>query len=225
MFTHDDLLPLAYKAERAASRKLAQRTGVSAEAALRDTLCAAAGDAGLACLVAARRAQQAALAARAAQKQARLEVLRVQRAARHSGQPGTWRAWFDGSAHPNPGRCGLGALLLGPEGQRIALSQDGGYGNSSEAEYQALLMLLAAARDAGAQELTVFGDSQVVINDVKGSPGAAAPSLAHLRSAALGLMAQLPGVALHWLPRHKNGEADALSQRAAALAPCMASMR
>ena len=27
-----------------------------------------------------------------------------------------WRAWFDGSALPNPGRMGLGFVLQGPDG-------------------------------------------------------------------------------------------------------------
>lgn len=219
MFTDDELLPLAYKAERAASRKLALRDSIPPGAALRATLIAAAGDAGLAALVAARRAQLAALDARAALKRERSAALRKQRQARYGGRSGTWRGWFDGSAHPNPGRCGLGALLLGPGGERIELSQDGGHGNSSEAEYQALIMLLSAARDAGADQLSVYGDSQVVINDVNGSDSAAAVSLSDLRCAAVALMAQLPGVTLHWLPRHKNAEADALSQRAVRNAP------
>ena len=127
-----------------------------------------------------------------------------------------WRAWFDGSAHPNPGRCGIGALLTGPGGERIEISRPAGYGNSSEAEYQALIALLETAVRAGANGMTVYGDSQVVINDVQAAPDGQAPVLGELRSKAVALIAQLEDVTLRWIPRRKNPEADALSQRAVA---------
>jgi ribonuclease HI len=71
---------------------------------------------------------------------------------------------------------------------------------------------------SGAHGLTIYGDSQVVVNDVNGAGDAGAPALASYRLAAQALIAQLRGVTLRWLPRHKNLEADALSQRAAAIA-------
>lgn len=207
---------LAYKGERLASRRLAQRTSIPLHDALRATLEQVAGPGGLAQLVAERRALQAAEAARVqARSDARARALAV-RQQRHDGPVTPWRAWFDGSAHPNPGRCGLGALLTGPAGERIEVSRPAGYGNSSEAEYQALIAVLEAAVQAGASGLTVYGDSQVVINDVGAAPGGQSAALRELRDAALALMAKLDDVALRWVPRHKNPEADALSQRAMA---------
>jgi ribonuclease HI len=138
----------------------------------------------------------------------------ARRKLRHDGPPTAWRAWFDGSAHPNPGACGIGALLTGPAGERIEIARAAGYGNSSEAEYRALIALLEAAVQAGAHGLTIYGDSKVVIDDLNGSDAAAAPSLGQLRQAALALTAQLRGFTLRWIPRHKNSEADALSQQA-----------
>lgn len=219
-----ELCALAYKGERVCSRRLAQRTGVSEEAALRITLEQAAGAAGLASLLAQRHALQGQSQARARLKTEQKAQANALRAARHDGVATPWRAWFDGSAHPNPGRCGIGALLLGPGGERIALSQGAGYGNSSEAEYLALIAVLEAAVAAGAQGLTVYGDSQVVINDVTGGGAGAAPALAELRAQARELIAQLGGAVLRWIPRHKNGAADALSQAAMeALGDCPAS--
>ncbi len=207
---------IAYKGERMASRRLAQRSGISLDEALRATLEQVAGPAGLATLVAERQAVHAAEAARAAARaQSRARALAV-RQQRHDG-PGTpWRAWFDGSAHPNPGRCGIGGLLTGPADERIEVCRSAGYGNSSEAEYLALIAVLQAALQAGASGLTVYGDSQVVINDMGAPASSRAPSLLALREAALALVAQLGDVALRWIPRHKNPEADALSQRAVA---------
>ncbi len=211
-----ELCQLAHHAERVASRRVALRTGVTEEAALRAALEEAAGPAGLAALLARRLALRDAAAARAAERADKRTAADAVRAARHDGAATPWRAWFDGSAHPNPGRCGIGALLLGPGGERIAVCAQAGYGNSGEAEYLALIAVLRAAVQAGARGLTVYGDSQVVINDVGGGDTAGAPSLRALRSQARALIDELGAVALRWIPRHKNGEADALSQRAVA---------
>jgi ribonuclease HI len=216
MTDYTELCALAFQGERVASRRLARRTGVTEEAALRATLEQAAGAAGLAALLGQRQALRLAAQARASVKAERKAAANTLRAARHDGAATPWRAWFDGSAHPNPGRCGIGALLLGPAGERVALSRSAGYGNSSEAEYLALIAVLEAACAAGAQGLTVYGDSQVVINDVTGADSTAAQSLDGLRARARALIEQVGGAALRWIPRHKNGAADALSQAAIA---------
>jgi ribonuclease HI len=204
---------IAYKSERTASRRLAAAQGLSIEQALRRTLELKAGQAGLAALVAARTADQQAQASRDAARDAVREAARARQARRHEGTLSTWRAWFDGSARPNPGRCGIGARLEGPSGA-VEISQPAGYGNSSEAEYRALIALLQAAVAHGAADLTVYGDSQVVIGDVQATELDAAPALIDYRATARALMARIDGLQLRWVPRHKNQQADALSQRA-----------
>ena len=207
------LQQIAYKSERTASRRLAAAAGLSEEQALRRTLELKAGKAGLAALVEARTAGQLAEAARNAARDALREAARARQARRHDGAASTWRAWFDGSARPNPGRCGIGARLEGPDGL-VEISRPAGYGNSSEAEYCALIALLEAAVARGVASLTVYGDSQVVIGDVTGADIDAAPALHEYRATARALMARIAGLHLRWVPRHKNTLADALSQRA-----------
>ncbi|MEW6373815.1 MAG: ribonuclease HI family protein [Pseudomonadota bacterium] len=206
----------ANKTELAASRKLVRQTGIPFEAALRATLEASAGAAGLAQLLSERTALRAAEAARALARRAAREAALALRRARHEGAPTAWRAWFDGSARPNPGRCGIGARLQGPDGELVELSQAAGIGNSSEAEYRALILVLETALAHGAGPLTVYGDSQVVINDVNGGIEDSALVLRPYRARVHALLARLPAVTLRWVPRHKNLEADALSQRASA---------
>jgi ribonuclease HI len=207
------LQQIAYKGERAASRRLAAAQGLSDEQALRRTLELKAGQAGLAALVEARTADRQAQASRSAARDAVREQARLRQARRHDGAASTWRAWFDGSARPNPGRCGIGARLEGPGGA-VEISQPAGYGNSSEAEYRALIALLKTAVAHGVSGLTIYGDSQVVIGDATCPDAHAAPALHTYRSAARALMARIDGLALRWVPRHKNQQADALSQRA-----------
>jgi ribonuclease HI len=218
----DRLQGAANRSELAASRKLALQRNLPRDEALRITLAASAGTAGLAALLAERGALREAEAARAlARRSARAAALAVRRA-RHEGAPTAWRAWFDGSARPNPGRCGIGARLLGPGGQLVELSEAVGYGNSSEAEYLALIAVLETALAHGARELTVYGDSRVVLDDVAAPPANSAPVLRPYRARVQALLAQLPGTTLRWVPRHKNLDADALSQRAS-VAPALES--
>lgn len=211
-----DLERIAYKAERAASRRLARAAGLSADQALRRTLELAAGAKGLAALVALRTGMLAAQAARDAARAAEKAAADARRAARHDSQPSAWRGWFDGSAKPNPGRCGIGVRLDGPGGIRVEIARPAGHGNSSEAEYRALIALLETAVAHGARDLAIHGDSRVVIDDVNGPNLYAAPALAAYRARVHALLAALPDVRLRWVPRHKNLDADALSQRALA---------
>jgi ribonuclease HI len=215
MIDHAALLAAAFKGELAASRKLAARTGMPEAEALHATLTRQAGVAGLEQLLAARAAERLRGEHGAAARRAHAAAALARRSAVPASAP-AWRAWFDGSARPNPGRCGIGALLEGPGGVRIELSRDAGYGNSSEAEYQALIAVLEAAVVQGAATLAIHGDSQVVIDDVHAPDSASAPALRTYRERARALLARLPGATLRWIPRHKNAAADALSQRALA---------
>jgi ribonuclease HI len=211
----DTLATAAYKGERVAARRLAARTQCSEQDALLQILTLAAGAAGLAQLLAERaQTRQRALDRRQARLDAQAHKLALRQASR--APAAGWCGWFDGSAHPNPGRIGIGALLCGPDGQRVEISRRAGHGNSSEAEYLALTALLEAAQAAGASGLSVYGDSQVVVNDVLLGVARGAAALAAHRLRVTGLMAALGGVQLCWVPRHRNGEADRLSQQAVA---------
>lgn len=128
--------------------------------------------------------------------------------------PAAWRAWFDGSAHPNPGRIGIGVLLSGPAGERVEISRRAGHGSSGDAEYLALIAALEQAVEMGLSELLVYGDSQVVVQDVLLAPSHGARVLEAHRARVAQLMAALALVHVRWVPRHKNGDADRLSQQA-----------
>ena len=224
MTEFEQLSIAAYKAERRIARRLARSTGLSEEHALKSTLEASAGTQGLACLLAARaqarQADAARLAARALYKtQHRTQHKAAQLACKEGmNEPGPaqWLAWFDGSAHPNPGRIGIGGLISAPDGKRVAICRSAGHGNSSEAEYLALIAVLEAALVLNPLHLTVYGDSQVVIDDVNRRTQAGAASLGPQRARTRELMAQLAKVELRWIPRHRNGAADQLSQQAGA---------
>lgn len=221
-FDYDALASAAYHAERVLARRLAARSGsgLTQADALRQVLTQAAGAQGLASLLAQRAQAQAADAARrAARAQEKIDRLALKQA-RDQPPPGAWLAWFDGSAHPNPGRLGIGALLRGPLGACVEISRRAGHGNSGEAEYLALVALLEAALEHRPPLLVIYGDSQVVVTDANrplSESGAAGLETHRARAAAL--MAQLDDVTLRWIPRHRNADADRLSQQAIASWP------
>ncbi|APA68862.1 ribonuclease HI family protein [Janthinobacterium sp. 1_2014MBL_MicDiv] len=211
----ETLLTAAFKSERAQARRLAAREGIADDTALQRILEQAAGTLGLAALLATRLQAHAAEAQRKAQKIS--DRQQAQAARRVQAVPASaWRGWFDGSAHPNPGKLGIGALLLGPHGERIEVSQAAGHGNSSEAEYAALTAVLQAALGVRPPQLLLYGDSQVVINDVLGTTPVGARGLETQRATVVALLEQFNDVTLRWIPRHRNGEADRLSQLAIA---------
>ena len=54
-----------------------------------------------------------------------------------------WHAAFDGSCSPNPGRCRIAGVLRHlPTGESFQWARNAGEGDSSDAEYQALIALL-----------------------------------------------------------------------------------
>lgn len=213
MSSATELSEIAYKKEKVASRRLAKARGLSAAEALEAVLTTVAGPIPLAELIALRRREQAHTAAKITERRQASAAARAQKLALPQRDPTAWLAWFDGSCHPNPGKMGIGGLLQSPQGIHTEISFAAGLGDSSEAEYIALISVLEAALTAGVGQLHIYGDSQVVINDVQLEVGGAA-ILATQRSRAQALLARLPQVTLGWIPRKKNARADALSQQA-----------
>jgi ribonuclease HI len=129
-----------------------------------------------------------------------------------------WQAWCDGSALPNPGRIGIGVVLVAPDGRHMEHSSlTGGHGCNNEAELHALCAALDMARSAGARRLRLHGDSDVALRYVRGPDSTRIERLLLLVTRARELVAQFDDVQLLWLPRHRNRDADRLSRLALGL--------
>jgi ribonuclease HI len=225
MIAFEELLAVAYKKERMRSRRLAKGASISEHAALVRTLEKAAGGQPLRSFIDARRAAQS----RDADALRDREMQRAERAIqakhdkqKHRFETGGWRGWFDGSALPNPGRLGIGGVLIGPLGATVEISAVAGFGDSSAAEYLALIALLEAAQREGAADIVIYGDSRVVIDDMNAPPNAGIRSLAHHAARARALIAKIGDVRLQWIPRARNVRADELSR--ASLDPARAAV-
>ncbi|PJI95388.1 ribonuclease HI [Acidovorax sp. 69] len=137
---------------------------------------------------------------------------------------GTWVIHCDGSAWPNPGRMGLGAVLTGPDGTvQHQISEATTFtGCNNEAELRALLVALQWLAQRGAAASTpvqVFSDNSVLVEQL-GTPAAAPVArLAPLFDEARQALRGFPQVQVVWIPRHRNGAADTLARAALGLAP------
>lgn len=132
----------------------------------------------------------------------------------------SWTVHCDGSAVPNPGRMGLGAVLVAPDGTRHALSRaTQSVGCNNEAELRALTDALLAAHAQGATAVQVYSDNSIVVEQLSGRGVQPIARLAALFDEARALLARFDHVALQWIPRHRNGEADALARAALGMAP------
>ena len=75
------------------------------------------------------------------------------------------KVYFDGACRPNPGPM-MTAVVAGG---RLFRRDDLGCGDNNDAEWLALLHALEAARTLGLAEVTLLGDSAMVVNQVNGA--------------------------------------------------------
>lgn len=134
-----------------------------------------------------------------------------------------WIVHCDGSAMPNPGRMGIGAVITAPDGSRHTLSQaTHTTGCNNEAELLALTLALRDLREHGATAVRAYSDNSILVEQLGATgPEPAAPivRLAGLFDEARALLGSFDDVRLHWIPRHRNGEADALARAALGFGP------
>lgn len=126
-----------------------------------------------------------------------------------------WAAFCDGSAMPNPGRMGLGAVLVAPDGTRHHLSQAAREnGCNNEAEVRALMATLQGLKSMGADVVRVHCDNSVVVTQLAGGTAKPIARLAGLFEEARALLASFEQAEILWIPQHRNAEADAQARAA-----------
>lgn len=131
-----------------------------------------------------------------------------------------WIIYSDGSAVPNPGRMGLGAVLVAPDGTRHVLSMSTDTrGCNNEAEARALMAALRDAQARGATALQIYCDSSLLVAQLGAVDEPPVLRLAALYEEVRAVLATFTHTSLHWIPRHRNGEADTLARAALGLLP------
>ncbi|XP_060183015.1 uncharacterized protein LOC132612963 [Lycium barbarum] len=127
-----------------------------------------------------------------------------------------WKMYFDGAAHREG--AGAGVIFVTSQGEVLpysfTLTQ---CFSNNVAEYQALILGLEMAVDMKQLQLQVFGDSELVINQLLGTYEVKKPELRPYHHYAQKLIGWLGNVTLQHVPRKENKKADALATLASSL--------
>jgi ribonuclease HI len=121
----------------------------------------------------------------------------------------------DGGARGNPGPAAIAAVASTPEGE--ALAERNAYigeATNNVAEYRALLLGLELARELGASEVEVMGDSELVARQIGGEYKVKHAGLKPLFIDAMRALREFDGWAVRAVRREQNTRADELVNEA-----------
>jgi ribonuclease HI len=117
----------------------------------------------------------------------------------------------DGGARGNPGPAAIGAVVQDAEGE--VLEERGeriGTATNNVAEYRALLLGIERARELGATELELVGDSELIVRQVKGEYKVKDATLRELHGEVQRALRPLEAWSIRHVRREHNAEADRL---------------
>ncbi|KAL0403666.1 UNVERIFIED_CONTAM: Retrovirus-related Pol polyprotein from transposon gypsy [Sesamum radiatum] len=128
-----------------------------------------------------------------------------------------WLLHVDGSSNANNG--GAGILLQGPDGIEIEVATRLSFPTTNnEAEYEAMVLGLQLAIEAGVREINVCTDSQLVAMQVEGSYETREQTIVQYLKKVKELVARFDKCVIQQIPRTENGRADVLSKFGALVA-------
>ena len=122
--------------------------------------------------------------------------------------------YFDGASRGNPGPAAIGWVIVTSDGIVAEGGETVGRATNNQAEYEALLRGLRAARDYGFDSVEVKGDSELIVKQVTGAWNANDPDLREHRVTARELLAEFDEWELDHVPREINERADQLANEA-----------
>ena len=126
-------------------------------------------------------------------------------------------AYIDGSCIGNPGDAAYGIILLGESGNTFeSVGRYIGKATNNIAEFSGLLGCLKLAGKYGINILTVYSDSQLLVNQVNGLYKIKQPHLREIHD-EIRQAAESGSIrfTIHYISREKNKTADGLARRAA----------
>jgi ribonuclease HI len=129
-----------------------------------------------------------------------------------------WSLYFDGSKSKEG--VGAGYIIIDPAGNKTLLACRLEFECTNNiAEYEALLKGLRKALDMHIQNLIVFGDSEIVVRQVRNSIHCLTPHLKYYQSEVWSLINKFSSFNINSIPRSSNTEADLLANVASKLLP------
>jgi ribonuclease HI len=122
--------------------------------------------------------------------------------------------YTDGASRNNPGESGAGVYILKDGEPYEQIARYLGTTTNNIAEYTAAIIGLEYAVAAGARRVNLFADSELMVKQLNGQYKVKNEGLKPLHTKATALIARIGSVAVHYIPREKNKDADALANKA-----------
>jgi ribonuclease HI len=121
----------------------------------------------------------------------------------------------DGGARGNPGPAAAACVISSPDGEVLGRqAQLLGTATNNVAEYRALLLGLKGARELGADEVEVVGDSELIAKQLQGVYRVKHEALRPLHREATTALQAFERWSIRTVPRAQNADADALVNEA-----------
>ncbi|WP_137288361.1 ribonuclease HI [Natronorubrum halophilum] len=127
---------------------------------------------------------------------------------------GRAHVYFDGACRGNPGPAATGWVIVTGDGIVAEGGERIGTMTNNQAEYEALLTALEAARDYGYDEIHVRGDSELIVKQVRGEYDTNNPELREKRVTVREILSGFDDWTLEHIPREVNNRADGLANEA-----------
>jgi ribonuclease HI len=120
-------------------------------------------------------------------------------------------AHVDGGARGNPGPAAAACVITSPDGELLGEhAQLLGRATNNVAEYRAVLLALERARELGADDVEVIGDSELIAKQLTGQYKVKHEALRALHRETLAAFKAFDHWSIRTVPRAQNADADAL---------------
>jgi ribonuclease HI len=121
----------------------------------------------------------------------------------------------DGGSRGNPGPAAIAAVATDPSGEVLTeYSETIGETTNNVAEYRALLLGIALAKDLGADEVELVGDSKLIVEQVLGNWKVKQEHLRPLQRQARSELEGFGDWSIRHVKRDQNDRADELLNEA-----------
>jgi ribonuclease HI len=127
---------------------------------------------------------------------------------------GRAHVYFDGASRGNPGPAAVGWVVVTDDGIVAEGGERIGTATNNQAEYEALRRALEAADRMGFDEVRARGDSELIVEQVRGAYDVNDPDLREHRVEVLSLLSRFDDWSLQHVPREINERADELANEA-----------
>jgi ribonuclease HI len=123
--------------------------------------------------------------------------------------------YADGASRGNPGQAGAGAVISDSRGRTVKeLKCFLGMTSNNVAEYQAVILALEKALELGANSITIFLDSELVVRQLRGEYRVRESHLKALYQKAQEVLKRFSQYSILYIPREENRRADQLANEA-----------